>query len=388
MWHEWALLLRETTLCRLRRWRVNIHFKWVVANHAPNRQRRRVDTAPQFIKSDKIWRKTASSKENLLRAVFSRSPASPPREKCVKREMKIMTTSKREEHEKGANVSNGKFTLAWLKSFSVRFIVTKFRHSNISCCRVNKKKYDRENLTIVGVVVHRKKQWNISAYIFTRSEEDWWKIENSNFSLGRNRSKVEQFKELFFLFALFSLTSASANRKIEIVNSVCSYRVVLSEARSSNIECCCDNEVLLRLRRYPNHRNPNWSWRKNFLSKVARACIFCCCAEAKKRKRERDSNWLCVEGGIWDRPTRSYVVSQLSSLRVRHSKHFTFRKRMNYTWVRRKTHSERESWGKLQSLEMLRILLPFLLSCNNELLFCLNTAYGKWRKPSEDPACK
>lgn len=26
---------------------------------------------------------------------------------------------------------------------------------------------------------------------------------------------------------------------------------------------------------------------------------------------------------------------------------------------------------------MLRIILPFLLSCNNELLFCLNTAYGK-----------
>lgn len=35
--------------------------------------------------------------------------------------------------------------------------------------------------------------------------------------------------------------------------------------------------------------------------------------------------------------------------------------RMNYTWV----------------LGMLRIILPFLLSCNNELLFCLNTAYGK-----------
>lgn len=40
--------------------------------------------------------KTASSKENLLRAVFSRSPASPPREKCLKREMKIMTTSKQQ----------------------------------------------------------------------------------------------------------------------------------------------------------------------------------------------------------------------------------------------------------------------------------------------------
>lgn len=31
----------------------------------------------------------------------------------------------------------------------------------------------------------------------------------------------------------------------------------------------------------------------------------------------------------------------------------------------------------MRSVRMLRIILPFLLSCNNELLFCLNTAYGK-----------